>query len=378
MNENINMTQINHTLTVSTQSHDYPIFIGASPSLDIAQLDLAGSILPFIKGKQVLVVTNETIAPLYLKNLMVRLKKSDLVAVSCILPDGEQYKNQDSINVIYDVLMEHHFARDCTLIALGGGVIGDMTGFAAASFMRGVGFIQVPTTLLAQVDSSVGGKTGINHSLGKNMIGAFWQPVCVLADMRTFDTLPDREFAAGMAEVVKYALIFDEQFLVWLENHADKINARDQKTLSEMVYQCCDFKAKIVASDERESGMRALLNFGHTFGHVIETHMGYGNWLHGEAVSVGMVQAMVMSHKLGLIARHDVVRVIKLLQLFDLPVNPPVIEPSVALDLMGHDKKVQQGSIRLVLLKKLGQAFVTKDFEMATLQQVLDGVDEFL
>ena len=368
--ESIPMTHIASTLSVHTQSHDYPIFIGTSCADD---MDLASPILPFIKGKQVLIVTNTTVAPLYLVNLTNRLMAEHLTVASCILPDGEQYKNQEYINIIYDMLMKNHFTRDCTLIALGGGVIGDMTGFAAASFMRGVNFIQVPTTLLAQVDSSVGGKTGINHPLGKNMIGAFLLSACVLADMRTFDTLPKREFAAGLAEVVKYALIFDKDFLDWLETNAIKINARDAQILSDMVYRCCDYKAQIVASDERESGVRALLNFGHTFGHVIETHMGYGNWLHGEAVAVGMVQAMLMSYKLGFIGWHEMKRVIDLLQIFNLPVKPPYIESSVALDLMGHDKKVQDGNIRLVLLKKLGRAFVTKDFDIKTLMQVLDG-----
>lgn len=369
------MTHIISTLSVHTQSHDYSIFIGASL---VGQMDLASPILPFIKGKQVLIVTNSTVAPLYLTDFSECLMATGLTVASCILPDGEQYKNQEHVNAIYDALMKNHFARDCTLIALGGGVIGDMTGFAAASFMRGVNFIQVPTTLLAQVDSSVGGKTGINHPLGKNMIGAFWQPVCVLADMTTFETLPKREFAAGLAEVVKYALIFDKDFLDWLETNATKINARDANILGEMVYRCCDYKAQIVASDERESGVRALLNFGHTFGHVIETHMGYGNWLHGEAVGVGMVQALAMSHKLGLIGRDDVVRVVALLRTFDLPVCPPAIDPAVALNLMGHDKKVQNGSIRLVLLETLGKAFVTKDFEMVLLEQVLDGIDGYL
>lgn len=363
-----------NTLNVHTQSHDYPIFIGGSDGV----VDFAKPLLSFIKGKQVMIVTNDTVAPLYLENLQNSLKNHGLNVISCILPDGEQYKNQDHINTIYDGLMTHHFARDCTLIALGGGVIGDMVGFAAASFMRGVNFIQVPTTLLAQVDSSVGGKTGINHPLGKNMIGAFWQPVCVVANMSAFETLPEREFSAGMAEVVKYALIFDAEFLTWLEENAPKILAKDGETLSQMVHRCCDYKAKIVASDERESGARALLNFGHTFGHAIETHMGYGNWLHGEAVSVGMMQAMVMSHKMGLIERDDICRVARLLRQFGLPICPPVIAPEVALDLMGHDKKVAQGKIRLVLLKQLGEAFVTADFELTTLQEVLTGIDAYL
>lgn len=378
MNQCVRKVMKNHDLMVHTQSHDYPIFITASQKDASGQLDLASPILPFIKGKQVLIVTNDVVAPFYLASLENALKLANLTVATCVLPDGEQHKNQDSINAIYDVLMNHHFARDCTLIALGGGVIGDMVGFAAASFMRGVNFIQVPTTLLAQVDSSVGGKTGINHPLGKNMIGAFWQPVAVLADMTTFDTLPVREFSAGLAEVVKYALIFDANFLDWLEQNADKINARDGQVLSEMVHQCCDFKAQIVASDERESGVRALLNFGHTFGHVIETHMGYGVWLHGEAVSAGMMQALAMSHKLGLVSRDEVVRVARLLVKFNLPIKPPVIEVDTALDLMGHDKKVQAGKVRLVLLDGLGKAFVTKDFEMQKLVETLGSIDEYL
>lgn len=365
-----------HTLTVHTQSHDYPIFIKGDSQSD--NLDLATPLHPFIRGKQVLIVSNDVVAPLYLSALEQGLKKQNLTVITCILPDGEQHKNQDSINAIYDALMNAHFARDCTLIALGGGVIGDMTGFAAASYMRGVNFIQVPTTLLAQVDSSVGGKTGINHPLGKNMIGAFWQPVCVLADMATFNTLPEREFSAGLAEVVKYALIFDVDFLTWLEQNTDKILAKDGDILSQMVYRCCDYKAQIVALDERESGNRALLNFGHTFGHVIETHQGYGSWLHGEAVSAGMVQALALSCELGLISRDDVSRVVKLLSVFNLPVRPPVIEVDTALNLMGHDKKVQSGKIRLVLLKSLGQGFVTAEFEMVLLQKVLTDIESYL
>lgn len=361
------------TLNVHTQSHDYPIFIGASDN----KMVLANKIIPFIKGRQVLIVSNDVVAPLYLLALQQSLM-SKFEVQTCVLSDGEIHKNQSSINAIYDTLMEHHFARDCTLIALGGGVIGDMVGFAAASYMRGVDFIQVPTTLLAQVDSSVGGKTGINHPLGKNMIGAFWQPTCVLADMATFTTLPQREFCAGLAEVVKYALIFDKEFLAWLETYQEQILAKDGEILSQMVYRCCDYKAQIVASDERESGRRALLNFGHTFGHVIETHQGYGNWLHGEAVSAGMMQALAMSCELGLIDKQDVERVAKLLQAFDLPIKPPQIAVQTALDLMGHDKKVQQGKIRLILLKALGEAFVTADFDLATLNKVLTSIDEYV
>lgn len=356
-------------LIVKTQSHDYPIFIRASDD----QIDLVSQIIPFITAKQVLIVTNDVVAPFYLAQMQEGLLSAGFHVEACVLPDGEIYKNQDSINAIYDVLLGAHFARDCTLIALGGGVIGDMTGFAAASFMRGVNFIQVPTTLLAQVDSSVGGKTGINHPCGKNMIGAFWQPSCVLADMTTFQTLPEREFAAGMAEVIKYALIMDADFLIWLEEHADQINVKDRHLLAEMVYRCCDFKAQIVAADERESGKRALLNFGHTFGHVIETHQGYGKWLHGEAVAAGMVQAAQMSYRLGLIRACDVERIENIIKKYHLPTKPPKIDVAQALDLMGHDKKVKQGKIRLVLLRRIGDAFVTADFELSDLEVVLAG-----
>ena len=357
-------------LMVETPSHHYPIFIRSSDVSANQAPDLASDIKPYIKGKQVLIVTNDVVAPLYLAPLEAALAQ-DFTVVSIVLPDGENYKHQDSINAIYDKLLEHHFARDCTLIALGGGVIGDMTGFAAASFMRGVNFIQVPTTLLAQVDSSVGGKTGINHPRGKNMIGAFWQPVCVLADMATFKTLPPREFAAGMAEVIKYALIMDAPFLDWLEANSDAIRAQDGAVLGEMVYACCAFKADVVGSDEREAGRRALLNFGHTFGHVIETHEGYGQVLHGEAVAIGMVQAAKMSARLGLISDADVARIIRVIELFNLPTQPLNIPVDTALDLMGHDKKVQSGKIRLVLLRAIGDAFVSADFSLETLQSVL-------
>lgn len=358
-----------YTLDIHSQSHTYPIYIGDGGDVP----DLATQIMPFIRARQVLIVSNDTVAPLYLSELKSRLTLQGLSVAECVLADGEQYKNQDSINAIYDVLMTHHFARDCTLIALGGGVVGDMTGFAAASYMRGVDFIQIPTTLLAQVDSSVGGKTGINHALGKNMIGAFWQPKCVLADMATFKTLPKREFSAGMAEVIKYALIFDADFLTWLEMHHQEIMAKDSELLSYMVYRSCDYKAQIVTCDERESGARALLNFGHTFGHVIETHMGYGNWLHGEAVAAGMVQAARLSQLMGLISQDDVARIKNVLQLYSLPIEPPAISVIDALNLMGHDKKVQNGNIRLVLLKAIGEAFVTATYDKALLEQVLAG-----
>ncbi len=370
-------------LVVHTQSHDYPIIITAqqneenaervgieSSTVTVKLSTMAERISPYITGQQVLIVTNDTIAPLYLQPLQQQLATDFQVAV-CILSDGEQYKNQDHINKIYDALMAQHFNRDVTLVALGGGVIGDMTGFAAASFMRGVNFIQIPTTLLAQVDSSVGGKTGINHPQGKNMIGAFWQPQMVLADMNTLQTLPARELSAGIAEVIKYALIMDVEFLTWLENNLPAMMALDLAILGIAVKRCCDYKAEVVAQDERESGIRALLNFGHTFGHVIETHEGYGNWLHGEAVAAGMVQAAELSQKLGWITEDDVERVKRLLILANLPITPPKIATATALNLMGHDKKVKGGKIRLILLKSLGEAVLTDDFDEHLLIEVL-------
>lgn len=350
-------------LIVKTRSHDYPIVIGEGL---LENFDFS----PYIRGKQVLIVSNETIAPLYLAKLQAQLP-SDKVVESCILPDGEQFKNQDSINQIYDVLMSKHFNRDCTLIALGGGVIGDMVGFASASFMRGVDFIQIPTTLLSQVDSSVGGKTGINHPLGKNMIGAFWQPKLVLADMSCLTTLPKRELSAGLAEVIKYALITDKDFLQWLEENMPALVNLDMDLLATAVFKSCQYKADIVAEDEFENGRRALLNFGHTFGHVIETHEGYGNWLHGEAVSVGMLQASELSYKMGNISLDDVKRVKNLLEHAKLPIQPPKIAVETALDLMSHDKKVKSGQIRLILLKNLGDAYITADYDVALLKQVL-------
>lgn len=350
-------------LIVKTRSHDYPIVIGENlfSSFDFS---------PFIKGKQVLIVSNETVAPLYLAQLHSQLPK-DKVIKTCILPDGEKFKHQESINQIYDVLMSNHFNRDCTLLALGGGVIGDMVGFAAASFMRGVDFIQIPTTLLSQVDSSVGGKTGINHPLGKNMIGAFWQPKLVLADMSCLTTLPKRELSAGLAEVIKYALITDKLFLQWLEENIDGLVNLDMNLLATAVFKSCQYKADIVAEDEFESGKRALLNFGHTFGHVIETHEGYGNWLHGEAVAVGMLQATLLSYKMGNLPFTAVERVKHLLINAKLPVQPPKITAETALDLMQHDKKVKSGQIRLILLKELGDAFITADYDASLLKQVL-------
>lgn len=355
-------------LTVHTQSHDYPIVITEKTAID--HNSMAKLITPYIRGRQVLIVTNDTVAPLYLNALEKELTEQFTVRV-CVLPDGEQYKHQTSINQIYDVLMAAHFNRDVTLIALGGGVVGDMTGFAAASFMRGVNFIQIPTTLLSQVDSSVGGKTGINHPQGKNMIGAFWQPQMVLADMSTLKTLPARELSAGLAEVIKYALIMDATFLDWLEVNLPAMMDLDLAVLGDAVKRCCQYKADIVAQDERESGVRALLNFGHTFGHVIETHEGYGNWLHGEAVAAGMVQAAELSQRMGWLTAEDVARIKRILTLANLPITPPRIDTQTVLSLMGHDKKVKHGQIRLILLKSLGQAILTNDFDEDLLHAVL-------
>lgn len=317
-----------------------------------------------------MVVSNETIAPLYLQTVLDML--ADFDAATVILPDGEQYKNLDTLNMIYSALLENRFNRDCTLVALGGGVVGDITGFAAASYQRGVAFLQIPTTLLAQVDSSVGGKTGVNHLQGKNMIGAFYQPRCVLIDTNTLDTLDDRQLAAGIAEVVKYGLIQDAGFFDWLETNMEALMARDKQALGYAIERSCAIKAEIVAADERESGKRALLNLGHTFGHAIETAMGYGNWLHGEAVAAGMLMAADLSARHGWLATDVVQRTARLLQQAGLPTAPPdEMEEAQFMQLMAIDKKVVNGSLRLVMLKALGDAIVTGDFRQELLSETL-------
>lgn len=317
-----------------------------------------------------MVVSNETIAPLYLQTVLDML--ADFDAATVILPDGEQYKNLDTLNMIYSALLENRFNRDCTLVALGGGVVGDITGFAAASYQRGVAFLQIPTTLLAQVDSSVGGKTGVNHLQGKNMIGAFYQPRCVLIDTNTLDTLDDRQLAAGIAEVVKYGLIQDAGFFDWLETNMEALMARDKQALGYAIERSCAIKAEIVAADERESGKRALLNLGHTFGHAIETAMGYGNWLHGEAVAAGMLMAADLSARHGWLATDVVQRTARLLQQAGLPTAPPdEMEEAQFMQLMAIDKKVVDGSLRLVMLKALGDAIVTGDFRQELLSETL-------
>lgn len=352
------------TLHVELGARRYPIFIGS-------QLDPKQLLEPYIQGKQVMIVTNTTVAPLYLTHYVEAIESLGKVVSTCILPDGEKYKDLQNLNLIFDALLESGFNRDCTVLALGGGVIGDMAGFASASFQRGVYFIQVPTTLLSQVDSSVGGKTGINHPLGKNMIGAFQQPQVVLADMAQLSTLPARELSAGLAEVIKYALLGDVEFLVWLEQHMEALVAGDRDLLAEAVYRSCSHKARIVANDEKEQGERALLNLGHTFGHAIESYLGYGQWLHGEAVATGMVMAADLSYRMGWISEADLERTKKIISRAHLPVTCPKIPLDDFLGYMSHDKKVLNGQLRLVLLKALGNAVITKDFDIEHMQQAI-------
>lgn len=352
------------TLYVELGDRRYPIFIGS-------QLNIADLLQPYVLGKQVMIVTNETVAPLYLDVYENALNKLDKKTAHCILRDGEKFKNIENLNLIFDALLSAGFNRDCTVLALGGGVIGDMAGFAAASFQRGVNFVQVPTTLLSQVDSSVGGKTGINHPLGKNMIGAFKQPSVVFADMSQLASLPPRELSAGLAEIIKYALLGDVEFLSWLEQNIHQLTAGDEKALAEAVYRSCAHKARIVANDEHEKGERALLNLGHTFGHAIESYLGYGAWLHGEAVAVGMVMAADLSHLMGWISSEDLARVKQIIQNANLPIACPTIPLNEFLAYMSHDKKVLDGKIRLILMKQLGQAVITDDFDVDEMKQAI-------
>ena len=352
------------TLHVDLAERSYPIYIGADL---LARADLLAA---HIAGRQVAIITNETVAPLYLAGLERLLAGSSVTTV--VLPDGERFKTWETLQLIFDGLLGARHDRGTTVIALGGGVIGDMAGFAAACYQRGVNFIQVPTTLLSQVDSSVGGKTGINHPLGKNMIGAFYQPQAVLIDTATLLTLPARELSAGLAEVIKYGLICDEPFLTWLEEHMSALRALDQVFLAQAIERSCAAKARVVAADERESGVRATLNLGHTFGHAIETHQGYGNWLHGEAVAAGTVMALDMSERLGWITTAERERVVRLFISAGLPVVPP--QDMTAEDFMEHmavDKKVMNGKLRLVMLQGLGEAVVTGDFPREILDATL-------
>ena len=353
------------TLTVDLGERSYPIHIGTG------LLDRAELLTPHIPGRQVLVVSNETVAPLYLERLLASLNGFRVESV--ILADGEQYKTLDSVNAIYTALLEQRFDRSCTLLALGGGVVGDITGFAAATYQRGVHFIQVPTTLLAQVDSSVGGKTGVNHPLGKNMIGAFHQPRCVVADTATLDTLDDRQLSAGIAEVIKYGLIGDADFFAWQEAYMPALLAREPTALAEAIERSCRNKAKVVATDEREAGSRALLNLRHTFGHAIEAAMGYGRWLHGEAVGTGMLMAADLSHRLGWLTAADLARTRTLIDHARLPVRTPAaMDADEFLKWMAVDKKVQDGRLRLVLLTGIGASVITDDYDPAALRATLD------
>ena len=352
------------TLTVDLGKRSYPIYIGQGL---LQQPELFRR---HVHGSQVMIVTNTTVAPLYLEACKAAFDGFEVAEV--ILPDGEQYKNLEVLSRIYDALIERRFDRKCTLVALGGGVIGDMTGFAAASYQRGVNFIQVPTTLLAQVDSSVGGKTGVNHPKGKNMIGAFHQPQAVVVDTDTLDTLEDRQLSAGLAEVIKYGLIRELEFFEYLENHLPDLLARDKEQLANAIERSCWNKAQVVAADEFEAGQRALLNLGHTFGHAIEAGMGYGVWLHGEAIATGMMQAGYMSKLMGDLTEHDLERMAHVFESARLPIYPPdEMTPERFLQLMAGDKKVQAGTIRLVLLKAIGKAYVTGDYPQELLLRTL-------
>ncbi len=352
------------TLNVDLGERSYPIHIGSGL---LSQPEL---FRPHVHGTQVMIVTNTTVAPLYLDKCRAVFEGFEVADV--VLPDGEQYKNLDTLNLIFDALIERRFDRKCTLVALGGGVIGDITGFAAAAYQRGVNFIQVPTTLLAQVDSSVGGKTGVNHPKGKNMIGAFHQPQAVIIDTNTLDTLEDRQLSAGLAEVIKYGLIRDRAFFEYLEGHLPDLLARDKDQLAYAIERSCWNKAEVVAADEFEAGQRALLNLGHTFGHAIEAGMGYGNWLHGEAIAAGMMQAGYMSKLMGDLTEHDLERMAHAFETARLPIYPPdEMSSERFLSLMAGDKKVQGGTIRLVLLKAIGQAYVTGDYPFELLARTL-------
>lgn len=354
-----------NVLHVDLADRSYPIYIGSG------LLGRPEFLAPHIGGRQVMIVSNETVAPLYLDKVRAALSGFQHEAV--ILPDGEQYKTLETLNQVFDALLARRFNRKCTLVALGGGVVGDITGFAAACYQRGVAFIQIPTTLLAQVDSSVGGKTGVNHPRGKNMIGAFHQPRCVIADTNTLNTLADRELSAGIAEVIKYGLIRDAEFFAWLEAHMDELLAREPAALAFAIERSCRNKAEVVASDERESGQRALLNLGHTFGHAIETGMGYGAWLHGEAIAAGMAMAADLSARQGWIGRDVVERTEALLRRARLPVQPPTaLTAERFLELMAVDKKVLDDGLRLVLLHAIGSAVVTDKFDPALLRETLE------
>ena len=350
------------TLVVGLGERSYPIHIG--PGI----LDRADLIAPAVASRRAIVVTNDTVAPLYADRLERTLAAAGARPGRIVIPDGEAHKSWQTLDGVFGSLLEARADRKTVLVALGGGVVGDLTGFAAACYQRGIPFVQVPTTLLAQVDSSVGGKTGINHPLGKNMVGAFHQPLAVLADTDTLSSLPDREFRAGLAEVAKYGAIRDEPFFSWLEARLDDLLARDPGALAHAIRRSCEVKAEIVAQDERETGLRALLNLGHTFGHAIETVQGYGAWLHGEAVSAGMAMAARFSVRLGRLSASDAARLIDFLDRAGLPVRPPRMPVEAWMSAMGRDKKNESGRITLILLDGLGKASVEKAAPAAELE----------
>ena len=353
------------TLTVALGNRSYPIHIGVGL---LGRIELITSRL---RQKKVAIVTNDVVGPLYLAPLQTALERTGTEVVAITLPDGERFKNSETLNKIFDALLQSRCERSTTLLALGGGVVGDLAGFAAAIYQRGVSFIQIPTTLLAQVDSSVGGKTAINHPLGKNIIGAFHQPAAVITDTDTLSTLPPRELAAGLAEIIKYGLIRDRAFFDWLEANVQRLVAQEPEALAYAIERSCVIKAEIVALDEREEGERALLNYGHTFGHAIEAGMGFGSWLHGEAVAAGMVLAARVAQQIGLLSREDVTRTSRLLLAAGLPVSAPELGLERYLELMGHDKKVRDGQNRFILLREIGKAFVSDDVSGAALADVL-------
>lgn len=341
------------TITVSLGERSYPITIGHNLLQD------ASLFLPHIPGKNVAIVTNDVVGPYYADGIVKLLTAAGKTVTTIVLPDGEEQKSWQNLMTIFDTLLANKFDRKTTLIALGGGVVGDMTGFAASAYMRGVPFIQIPTTLLSQVDSSVGGKTGINHPLGKNMIGAFYQPQAVIADTATLMTLPPRELASGIAEVIKYGISIDVPFFEWLENNVDNLVAKDPEALAYAIQRSCEIKADIVAKDEREGGLRAILNFGHTYGHAIEAGLGYGQWLHGEAVACGMVMASEMSQRLGYIDLPTKERITALIAAANLPVTAPDLGYERWLELMEVDKKNEGGKIKFILIKPLGTSVIT-------------------
>lgn len=352
------------TLEVKLGTRSYPILIGSG------LLSQTGLLEPFVHGRQVMIVTNEVVGAIYLAPLQRLLAGCRPDAI--VLPDGESCKTLERTGEVLDRLVAGRYGRDCVVVTLGGGVIGDLGGFAAAIYQRGVAFIQVPTTLLAQVDSSVGGKTGVNHPGGKNLIGAFHQPHCVLADTDTLQTLPDRELSAGLAEVVKYGVIADAELFGWLESEADALLRREPAALLHAIRRSCEIKAGIVAADEREQGVRALLNLGHTFGHAIEVCAGFGEWLHGEAVAAGICMAAELAARLGGLDVRDVDRIRRLLGRLRLPTAPPAIEPAAFLGAMAMDKKVLGGRIRLVLPTAIGAAQVTADYAATALEAFVE------